>query len=453
MSKPRKTHKKSRYGCDTCRRRRVKCDELGPPCTNCILRQLPNCTYSRILPASLLANARRRASHDASRIPSPSSSPRPCSSLNPNGIDELELMHHFATETYATLCVSTSESRTWQVLVPRLALKHRYLMHGILSLAALHIAAVRDPPGETARPYVDAGLEYHSRSLEPFRIAVGDLSAENAEAAFAQAVVTTAISLAVPQVTGGGGARKQEEEGEGEEKEEEEVVGGSGAAGPPRMTDHILTIFELLQGVKKILTLGKPYISLQLFSQGSFWRKDSPGILDVETDDAFARLSALNESTTAPLHPEQARVNAEVINYLRHCFAKFACAPEPDPAPVLAWLGAVDLGFVESVRRRESASLLVLSYWGILLMSLDGNRWWARGAGRALMKELMEDLGGEELGYEWEGCLGWVRKTDNQGSKYYKNIDVNSIGIQTTQMTGQIAAQSVIRILPPRGLR
>ncbi|KAL3440503.1 hypothetical protein BJX65DRAFT_316464 [Aspergillus insuetus] len=406
--KPRKVHKKSRYGCDNCRRRRVKCDELGPPCTNCISRAISDCTYSRVLPASLLANARRE-SGDVSNT-ALLSSPN-----NANAVDELELMHHFATETYQSLCLSKSESRTWQVLVPQLALKRRYLMHGILSLASLHLATMRD--ASEARPYIDAGLSHHSLSLEPFRIAIGSLTPENCEAAFAQSIVTTAISLALPQLTS---AHKYSASAS--------TVPVSAPA--PHMTDHILTIFELLQGVKKILTLGKPYITLQLFSQGSFWRKDSTGTLDASTADAFARLTALNESTISAVDLTQSQINANVIAYLRHCFIKFAVAreaeaesasegrdPDPDPAPVLAWLGAVDPGFVESLRQRDRVSLLILAYWGILLMRLDGypQRWWARGAGMALMGELMGVLGGGEsnrrgFGGEWEGCLGWIGK-------------------------------------------
>ena len=34
----KRPHQKSRYGCDQCRKRRVKCDEKAPRCTNCNTR-------------------------------------------------------------------------------------------------------------------------------------------------------------------------------------------------------------------------------------------------------------------------------------------------------------------------------------------------------------------------------------------------------------------------------
>lgn len=42
---PRRSHTKSRHGCDRCRKRRIKCDESGPPCRNC-MAQNAVCQYS-----------------------------------------------------------------------------------------------------------------------------------------------------------------------------------------------------------------------------------------------------------------------------------------------------------------------------------------------------------------------------------------------------------------------
>lgn len=399
---PRKAHTKSRYGCDHCRRRRVKCDEQGPPCTNCITRQLESCTYSRILPAYLLNT--RRPSHDSVKkspvSPGPFVGPNgigvpPRSSLSSLGVDELELMHQFATETYQSLCVSESERVTWQKVVPRLALKHRYLMHGILSMASLHIATTMEAP--QARVYIDTGLEYHSMSLEPFRVAIDNLTPENCDVVFAESVVTTAISLSLPQLTA--------------------THGNEG-----RMTEHMVTVFELLQGVKKILTIGRSWIHLELFSKGEFWN-DSSAELDGDTQSALDQLSFLNDQTRSGGDDIQHGINRDVINHLRHCFMKFSFSS--DPAPVLAWLGAVDNGFVNSIRRRSPFQLLILAYWGILLAELDGKRWWARNAGKALVSEILESLDAEDL--LWEGCLGWVRR--KMGSYGPPGSGVNGIEI------------------------
>lgn len=287
-------------------------------------------------------------------------------------------MHQFATETYLSLCVSESEKVTWQKLVPRLALKHRYLMHGILSLASLHIATTLEAP--QAAVYVDTGLEYHSRSLEPFRVAIDNLTPENCDAVFAESVVTTAINLSLAQFT---------------------AVHGNESS----MTENMVTAFELLQGVKKILTIGKSWIRLELFSKGDFW-KDTSAELDEDTLSALNRLSFLNEQTRSDRDDIQHGINRDVIDHLRHCFMKFSRSE--DPAPVLAWLGAVDNGFVHGIRRKSPFPLLILAYWGVLLSKLDGKCWWAQNAGQALVSEILESLACKDQ--LWEGCVGWVRQ-------------------------------------------
>ncbi|KAI2785911.1 hypothetical protein POX_h09674 [Penicillium oxalicum] len=389
---PRKAHTKSRYGCDNCRRRRVKCDEQGPPCNNCVLRRLHDCKYSRILPANILSSA-RPPSHDANSQQSTSVSPVPAIasagvspaasvSLNPRPLNELELMLHFTTETFQSLCISDAETVTWQKLVPRLALDHRYLLHGIFSLASLHLATTTADPARM-RLYVDTGLEYHSKSLEPFRVALDNLSPENCDAVFAESVVTAAICLALPQLTSG-----PENEG--------------------AMINNVVTAFQLLQGVKKILFIGRGWIKLKLFVKGDFW-SDVSTDLDEDTQSAFDQLSVLNDqielSRENVLQSRHGR-HREIIKHLRHCFMKFQCSP--DPAPVLAWLGAVDNDFVDNVQRRSPLSLLVLAHWGVLLAELNDKRWWAHNAGRALVDEILGILDTGNL--SWEACLGWVRR-------------------------------------------
>src|SRR5271154_5678303 len=49
---PRLAHKKSRRGCQRCKARKVKCDELQPNCSACQRHGVP-CTYTRATPRTL----------------------------------------------------------------------------------------------------------------------------------------------------------------------------------------------------------------------------------------------------------------------------------------------------------------------------------------------------------------------------------------------------------------
>lgn len=46
VTKSRKSHKKSRLGCDNCKQRRIKCDELFPQCLRCTVHRV-ECSYQR----------------------------------------------------------------------------------------------------------------------------------------------------------------------------------------------------------------------------------------------------------------------------------------------------------------------------------------------------------------------------------------------------------------------
>jgi hypothetical protein len=287
-------------------------------------------------------------------------------------------MHKFSTDTFQTLCVNESEFQTWQITIPRLALKQDYLMSGILALASMHIATSAEPA--EAMLYHDTGLQYYNRSLTPFRNAIDSITPQNCDAVFAHSIVMIAISIASPRLT---------------------VTRNEGTS----ITENIVVLFELLQGVRKILQVSHSWIKLDLFSQGEFWKK-TPEELDADTETALSNLSALNDEVMIGIYCEQHRINKDVISHLRHCYAKFARSA--DPAPVMAWLARVEKDFVDSLRCRQPFSLLILMYWGVLLAGLDGQRWWARNSGKALVSELLDALRSGDP--RWNGALSWVQR-------------------------------------------
>ncbi|KAJ6107045.1 hypothetical protein N7512_010562 [Penicillium capsulatum] len=375
---PRRTHTKSRHGCDQCKRRRVKCDEKGPPCANCVSREL-NCTYLRA-PSRDVPSQRpgRVLASDADARPLAPISPASTPSAVP-GVRDLELMHKFATDTFRSVCTADSEYPVWQIVIPQLALQFDFLMNGILALASLHIATTTESP--TSLAYVDTALQYHNLSFAPFRTAIDHLTPQNCEAVLAQSIVTTVIGIALPRVT----ATRDEN---------------------PTMTENIVVVFELLQGVKKIIHIGGSWIKLNLFSRQREVGDSGPSELDQETHAALDRLITLNDETLASIDTNQYRINKDVITHLQHCFILFANSA--DPANILAWIASVDKIFVDNVRRRQPLALLILMHWGVLLGELDGQRWWARNSGRALVSELLRALCPGDP--RWADALVWPQR-------------------------------------------
>lgn len=312
--------------------------------------------------------------------------PRPLAPISPpstsspiSGVRDLELMHKFSTETFKTVCTADSEYHVWQIVIPHLALQYDFLMNGILALASLHIATTSKPP--TSLAYIDTALQYHNLTFAPFRAAIDNLTSQNCEAVLAQSIVTTVIGIALPRVT----AARDESS---------------------NMTENIVVVFELLQGVKKILHIGGSWIKLNLFTRQKSFRETDSTDLDRETKAALDKLAALNYETLASIDTDQYRINKDVISHLLHCFTLFSTSL--DPANVLAWLAAVDKEFVDNVRRRQPLALLILMHWGVLLGELDGKWWWARNSGRALISELSHILHPGDI--RWADSLAWPRR-------------------------------------------
>ncbi|KAL4735631.1 hypothetical protein BDV11DRAFT_29583 [Aspergillus similis] len=381
---PRRSHTKSRYGCDQCKKRRVKCDEQGPPCSNCKSREL-ECFYSRTpVPRNLSSTSASPTTPGYSYSATPYvaqsyhqvSSASPGEDLHAAELRRLELMHKFSTETYQSFSNSPSDFHTWQVVVPQKALHHDFLLKGILAAASLHIASSLDP--SAAFTYINTALEYHNQTLTPFRHAIDDISPQSCDAVFAHSVVTTIICIALPRHTA----------------EKDESIGAY---------EKIVLAAELLQGVSKILNLYRGWVTLKPFTPGSNFWDGSTMTLDQDTETALNNLSMLTDEVS---NSEQRNMFQEAVKLLRQCFVRYANSR--DIASILAWLAAADKGFVYALRCRHPLALLILMHWGVLIHELDGRLWWAQNSGSALVLELLVEL--QSYQPRWKNILLWPKQ-------------------------------------------
>ncbi|RHZ65391.1 hypothetical protein CDV55_100377 [Aspergillus turcosus] len=372
-------------GCDQCKKRRVKCDETGPPCANCVAREL-SCSYyntpkprslangTSASPLSITSPGEGQISETSSRSFNSGTS----SLIKDTNLRELELMHKFSTETYLSLSNKPQDYHVWQMVIPRKALEHDFLLNGVLAVAALHIASTLKPPD--ALTYIDTALEYHNRAFAPYRQAIDNLTPMNCDAVFAHSVLTTVIGIALPRLT----AERDESSG---------------------ITENVVVVFELLQGVSKIFKISRPWLTMQLFTSQDESDKVTTSKLDSETERALDRLAALNDDIVATVDPEQYRIVKEAISHLRECFTRYSTSR--DAASVLRWLAVASKEFAHALRCRKPFPLMVLMYWGVLLGELDGTWWWAKSSGTALVSELLAVLQPGDI--RWEEARLWPK--------------------------------------------
>ncbi|RMJ27340.1 C6 zinc finger [Aspergillus sp. HF37] len=209
----RRPHRKSRHGCFECKKRRVKCDEARPICSNCSTRQ-SECEYDS--PSSLLwtneARYRQRSPRtnlDASHGAVPelrTASPitilgrlsEDVSAASPENLNlmDLELLLQWCNSTHKTLSRNPRVDPIWRYFVTDEAVVNPFLMHGILAVSALNLA--RTKPDSSRPTYIGAAVAHQNQALALFRELLGDINPSNAKAMFAFASIVVVYAFGFP---------------------------------------------------------------------------------------------------------------------------------------------------------------------------------------------------------------------------------------------------------------
>ncbi|KAF1811793.1 hypothetical protein P152DRAFT_51606 [Eremomyces bilateralis CBS 781.70] len=211
---PRKPHQKTRTGCVTCKRRRIKCDETKPCCLNCTKMGL-DCAYQPVPPSSAASRSQSRAlTRRRPTLDTSSCSPPPI--LGPQGImfakaydafsrDDLHLFHHFSHFTSQTITDQIPLQKLWQFEIPIIALKHDFLLNGLLAVSALHIAHVKTQKNDLSGrdELYKAAAHWQGQALSLYRVNMESITIANCHALFAFSLLLICQVFAVPRKEGG----------------------------------------------------------------------------------------------------------------------------------------------------------------------------------------------------------------------------------------------------------
>ena len=150
---PRKGHSKSRNGCDACKRRKKKCDEVASGCSECLSQNI-KCRYNSV--GRLSGKYQRTLRLSPTVVVSYNCLP----GLKP---DEIELFHHFHTQTLGTLGSSSVEEVIGGCLPAALELD--FLKHAVLTVAASHLAFLSQCRDTKTSHHLDKALSTFCQRL------------------------------------------------------------------------------------------------------------------------------------------------------------------------------------------------------------------------------------------------------------------------------------------------
>ncbi|KAH0419614.1 hypothetical protein CcaCcLH18_14347 [Colletotrichum camelliae] len=304
------------------------------------------------------------------------------------GIYDLALLHHWTMSTSIDIFRSAPVDSLWQVTFPRIGFEHPFVVHAILSLAALHIAYIS---GVKNSPYVVEATRHHEDAIKGFQDASNDISSENSEALLAWSLLNIiyvfSISKQLPDQDKRTAARLRRDR----------VLGMEWIPMTRGINAVLVPTYQYLKDgpMSRLITLGN-------------WNELDPG--DALPDPVDAQLRRL-KATWA--NSSDAETYGEALYILRKCRMYVHQFESMNPQTLAEWgfngdwagpltfIHFVPQAYVSLLHQRQPSALILFAYFGAFMHALD-DYWFFEGWGKDIV-EVVDDL----LGDYWRPWITW----------------------------------------------
>ncbi|KAI1470146.1 uncharacterized protein F4812DRAFT_315757 [Daldinia caldariorum] len=184
---PKLGHKKSMFGCQRCRARRVKCNEQKPICYNCKRHDLP-CIYDRD------ASAKAFEKSTLAQSPPYKSEESDPPESRTRRMTETRLMHQYIIETGESLAIDLHTRDLLSRIVPKYALNSDALLYSMYALSALHLAKLGRGE-EIVGGAENAANMYYSMAVREHKEELSNVNRETADAVCLTSCLIRAVAL------------------------------------------------------------------------------------------------------------------------------------------------------------------------------------------------------------------------------------------------------------------
>ena len=365
--------------------RYVKCNEVRPCCSNCLKHEI-ECDFAVNPPKEDKSpqeppKAKRQRSNDTkSSLRSPDETtpitPHEGSkggshlsgrNLPPLRMEELELLHHFTTETCLTLSDREESHYLWRVVVPQIAFQHEFLMRGILAIAALHLSSLRPFMQDS---YTHIAVQQQDAALRQFREVMVNPDESNCDAFFAMSSLIVVYGFESPKASNSLGMFNYKGE-------------------------HSDEWLPLIRGVNSIIQSVWECVSKGRLSRLLHNHKHS--VLGTDLPAALTERLELLEDFCDKMNGEQDDIVAckVAVAHLRWCFERIINkAPyECEVSLAFLWPVLIPPRFLTILNSMKPEALIILAHYCIILHHLDGY-WWMKGWANHLINYIQHELPG-----------------------------------------------------------
>ena len=385
---PRRSAPKSRAGCETCKRRHLKCNEERPVCGKCAFSNR-ECIYYRTAsrPISLPSSSRRGPSRPVHRQTSTDVLATALSSLPPSfpgasNLDHIELFYRFITDTCTSIAIDTSQVELYRSIIVQRCFKQHFLLDQILALSACHMTLERP---HAASHYLDIAANQQTAALAGYRDILTRVDASNCldVLLFSHLIALQVFwEIFTPQQEADFGA----------------------------FLERLVGWIRLLRGINLVITSwSEPLLRSDI----------GPIIMSSKVQQATPKesrgeCSALREMLDgADLSASSIQICLASLDVLQNNFDNENMLDEPIASTHQAfnWLVTLSEPFTDLIDQRKPEALVLLSYYAVLLHRRR-NSWAVADAGCRLLGQIHQ-----YLGKRWDRWLEWpvsvIRATVN----------------------------------------
>jgi hypothetical protein len=300
--------------------------------------------------------------------------------------DDVALYKHFVNSTYHYLGHSTMTRQLWKTTVPEMAFQHDFLKHGILACSALHLAHLN--PSER-RQYQLIAACHQARGLPQFREAIAAPTEDNCDAIMAFSPLLIIHCFA-------------SEEADADLM----LVTDDAECGIPDWLKVIrgsCTMFSHVWGYMKRGPF-KPLIDESMVEEALPIIPDNP--------DHAARLKELLSLPVLGKNPPLGKLldhtmtaYSSALILLSRAFVMAQAAKDHGNftmwTAVQIWPARIPIEFLDLLRAREPAALVLLAHYCVLLGPLDES-WYMSGFRKRLLEKIYW-----QLDESWRCWLDW----------------------------------------------
>ncbi|KAG6355124.1 hypothetical protein INS49_004205 [Diaporthe citri] len=279
-------------------------------------------------------------------------------------------MHHYCVSTSETLALREDRRYVWRVVFPQEGYRHPFVMHGLLSLAALHRAYLF--PSRRLE-FLNLGASHHALGLERLRALLSDIGDDNwrAMVCYASIVVIHVCSLAARSENGC-------------------------ISEPVRSTWEF---FSVVRGFKTTLReftgrISRTSLAPLVWSifppdqedeliQGKINLHQSA--LPTDTFSALSLLRTFYEGEDLLSNREDYAKAVTTLEFTSNTIASHG--PDIEIGLAIWWACDVPQTVMNDIRQHKPHALLLLAYFSVILATTDRRYWFLQGWAKQLLDD------------------------------------------------------------------